>query len=132
MGLSTFDTERILFKAYFESQYKYCPFIWMFCSRQLIIELINYRSEPSDLFIMITIPLLWKCPSHKYSNAVTRYKIKYNLSESCLKDLFNVVNGNYNLRSQSDFGVTDVNTGFTVPIPLGILDHWHGVVFQII
>ena len=40
------------------------------------------------------------------------YKIKHNLSESCLKDLFSVVNGNYNLRSQSDFGVPDINTVF--------------------
>ena len=39
------------------------------------------------------------------------YKIKHNLSESCLKDLFSVVNGNYNLCSQSDFGVnTGINT----------------------
>ena len=33
------------------------------------------------------------------------YKIKHNLSESCLRDLFSAENGNYNLRSQSDFGV---------------------------
>ena len=38
------------------------------------------------------------------------YKIKHNSSESCLKDLFNVVNGNYNLRSQSDFGIPAINT----------------------
>ena len=31
------------------------------------------------------------------------YKIKLNLSENCLKDLFSVVNGNYNLRSQHRF-----------------------------
>ena len=40
------------------------------------------------------------------------YKIKHNLSESCLKDLFSVVNGNYNLRSQSNFGVPDIKTVF--------------------
>ena len=39
-------------------------------------------------------------------------KIKHNLSESCLKDLRNVVNGNYNFRSQSDFGVPGINTVF--------------------
>ena len=45
------------------------------------------------------------------------YKIKHSLSESCLKDLFSDVNGNYNLRPQSDFGVPS----FMVPVPLGIL-----------
>ena len=50
------------------------------------------------------------------------YKIKHNLSESSLKDLFSVVNGNYNLRSQSDFGVPVINTVFRVSIRLGILN----------
>ena len=50
------------------------------------------------------------------------YKIKPNLSESCLKGLFSVVNGNYNLRSRSDFGFPGINTVFIVPVPLGILD----------
>ena len=34
------------------------------------------------------------------------YKVKHNLSESCLKDLFSAVNSNYNVLSQSDFGIT--------------------------
>ena len=40
------------------------------------------------------------------------YKIKDYLSESFLKDLFGVVNGNYNLRYQSDIGVPGINTIF--------------------
>ena len=32
--LLTFDRKQILFKAFFESQFKYCPLIWMFCSRR--------------------------------------------------------------------------------------------------
>ena len=39
-------------------------------------------------------------------------KMKHNLSESCLKDLFSTVNGNCNFCSQSDFGVPGVNTVF--------------------
>ena len=35
-----------------------------------------------------------------------------NLSENCLKDLFSVVNDNYNLRSSSDFGVPGINIVF--------------------
>ena len=40
------------------------------------------------------------------------YKIKHSLSEGCLKDLFIAVYGNYNLRSQSDFRVSGINTDF--------------------
>ena len=38
------------------------------------------------------------------------YKIKHELSESCLKTLLTAVNGNYNLRSDSR--VPDINTVF--------------------
>ena len=33
-SLLIFDTKWILFKVFFESQFKYCPLIWMFCSRK--------------------------------------------------------------------------------------------------
>ena len=33
-SLLTFDRKRILFKAFFESQFTYCPLIWIFCSRR--------------------------------------------------------------------------------------------------
>ena len=51
------------------------------------------------------------------------YKLKRNLPESCLKDLFSVVNGNCNLRSQSDFRVPGINrVFFMVPVPLVFVD----------
>ena len=42
------------------------------------------------------------------------YKTKHGFSESCLKDLSSVVNGNYNLSSPSDFRVPGINTVFYV------------------
>ena len=48
------------------------------------------------------------------------YKVKHKLPEKYLKDLFSAVNGNYNLRSLSDFRVSGINTILTVPIQLGI------------
>ena len=39
-------------------------------------------------------------------------KIKHNLSESCLKDLFSAANDNYKVLSQYDFGVPGTNTVF--------------------
>ena len=40
------------------------------------------------------------------------YKIKHDLSERCLKDLFSAVDRNYNLCSQYDFRVPGINTVF--------------------
>ena len=61
VGLVTFDRKRILFKAYFESQFKYCPLIWMFCSRTATNR-IDYMKEHSALYMMIT-----KLSSRTYS-----------------------------------------------------------------
>ena len=40
----TFDKRRVIIKAYFESQFKYCPLVWMFHGRQVNNE-INYLLE---------------------------------------------------------------------------------------
>ena len=56
---------------------------------------------------------------HLYLKCITLYKHK--LSQKCLKDLFSAVNGNYNLRSLSDFRVPGINRVFKVPVQLGIL-----------
>ena len=54
------------------------------------------------------------------------YKIKHNLSESCLKDLCSAVNSNYNLPSQSYFriqGVFFLNVGFNTVFWAGNVEH---------
>ena len=38
-SLLTLDRKRITFKAIFESQFKYCPLNWMFCSRRASISI---------------------------------------------------------------------------------------------
>ena len=45
-------------------------------------------------------------------------KCKQNLSECCLNDLFNVLNNNYDLGSQSDIGVPGTNTIFCGANPI--------------
>ena len=40
------------------------------------------------------------------------YKIKHNLYDSCLNDLFSAANSKYNLRSPSDLQVLGINTVF--------------------
>ena len=43
------------------------------------------------------------------------YKIKHNLYDSCLNDLFSAANSKYNLRSPSDLQVLGINTVFYGP-----------------
>ena len=43
------------------------------------------------------------------------YKIKHNLSDSCLNDLFSAANRKYNLRSPSDLKILGINTVFYGP-----------------
>ena len=67
-GLSTFDRKRILLKAGFESQFKYCPLIRMFCSRwpnnkisklyERVLRLIYDDYETSFLDLLATVNLL--------------------------------------------------------------------------
>ena len=44
----SFDKRRLLVKGFFESQFKYCPLVWMFCSRHAIIKSMLYIKEHYD------------------------------------------------------------------------------------
>ena len=85
----------------------------MFCSRTA-----NYRIDKLHERALIFSDLLARDGSFtiRHTNIQTllleMHETKHNLSESCLKDLFSVINCNYNLRSQSDFGVPGINTVF--------------------
>ena len=117
-----FDRKRILFEVFLESQFKYCPLIWMFYSRRTTKRITklherafrlvydDYETSISDLLAIDS--------SFTVHHTITQtlllevYKIKHKLSENCLKGLFSTVNANYNLHSQSDFKVPGINTIF--------------------
>ena len=57
----SFQKRRILVKAFFDSQFSYCPMVWMFHSRnlKLIPKLITYTIEHYKLFTgTIYLPLM--------------------------------------------------------------------------
>ena len=117
-----FDRKRILYKAFFESQSKCCPLIWMFCSRtannrigklhEITLRLVYNDCESSFSDLPAIDGSFTVHHTDIQSLLLEMYKVKHNLSASCLKDLFSVVNGNYNLPFQSDFGVPGMNTVF--------------------
>ena len=99
-GILPFQKRHILLKTFVESQFSYCPLIWMFCSgamnkkinriheRALRIVYRDYESSFEEL--------LDKDKSLTFHNrnihqvAIEMYKVKHDLSPPFLKDLFTV------------------------------------------
>ena len=105
--------KRTLMKSFFESQFGYCPLVWMFYSRGGNNK-INHLHERALRIIYkdnITFEeLLEKGGSyfihHKniQSLAIELFKINTNLSNNIMYDIFQTRGIRYNLRSQTDFG----------------------------
>ena len=73
-------------KAFITSQFSYCPLIWMFHSRNF--------SELLDLDISVTVH------QKDLQVLVTEiYKVKNGIAPEIMKDIFELQNPSYNLRS---------------------------------
>ena len=108
-----FNQKRTLMKAFIEGQFGYCPLLWMFSGktsnnrinklheRALRVVYSDYNSTFDDLLrrdgsVSIhdrNIRIL----------ATELFKVKNNLSNHIMNDIFELRNLNYNIRSQSDF-----------------------------
>ena len=115
-----FSKTRVLFKGFFESQFKYCFLTWMFYSRQtnnkinhlheraLRLVYNDYYSTFEELFEKdgsFTI--------HHYNIqtlCIELYKVYNNLAHSIFSDLFKRNSNPYNTRLQSDFVNPRINT----------------------
>ena len=116
----SFEKKRILLKVFVELQFGYCPLNWMFYSRKANSK-INHIHERSLRIVykdnISSIEELLKkgksfCIHHRniQSLATELSKIKNNLSNRIMCDIFETRNLDYNLRSQIDFIRTRVNT----------------------
>ena len=115
-----FNKTRILFKGFFESQFKYCPLTWMFYSRHTNNK-INHLHERTLRLVyndyeLTFNELLEKDGSftvHHYNIqtlCIELYKVFNNLAESIFSDLFIRNNSSYNTRLKSDFVIPQINT----------------------
>ena len=116
----TLNKKRILFKAFFESQFQYCPLVWMFQSRAaqtkinalheraLRITYNNYYSTFEELLEKdgsVTIHI-----SNIRKLVTEIYKVFNDLGNDSYLELLQANNSNYNLRNQNDLKVPTIKT----------------------
>ena len=116
----SFNQRRILLKTFIESQFGYCPLVWMFHSRR-VNNKINHLHERSFRVVYKDncssyVDLLVKDKSFTIhqrniqSLAIELFKVKRNLSNVIMSNIFLKKSLTYNLRSQADFVRDCVNT----------------------
>ena len=116
----SFKPKRILMKTFVESQVGYCPLIWMFHSTKVNSK-INHLQERSfrivyNDYITLFEDLLKKDNSFKFhhkniqSLAIDFFKVEKGIANPILCEIFPLRSIDYNLRSQTDFSVSSVNT----------------------
>ena len=107
-------------KAFIESQFGYCPLVWMFCGRQennrinhlyesaLRILHNDYKSTFENLLELDHSVCIHRRNIRLLSFEL--YKVKRNLSNQVMSGLFNLGNINYDFRSQIDFELGPIFT----------------------
>ena len=116
----SFEKKRILLKAFVESQFGYCSPTWMFHSRRTNAKInhvhetairIVYKDNNSSFEELLRKDKSF-CIHHRniQSLSIELFKVKNNLSNRIMCNIFETRNFNYNLRSQTDFARTRVNT----------------------
>ena len=107
-------------KTFVESQFGYCPLIWMFHSKKVNSKINNLQEQSLRIvyndYITSFEDLLKKDNSFKIhdkniqSLAIELFKLEKGIANPILCDIFLLRSTDYNLRSQTDFSVSSVNT----------------------
>ena len=114
------DKRRILIKAFFESQFKYCPLAWMFCSRKINNKINSLHKRALRLIYEDTTStfeeLLEQDGSFSVHHtniqtlAIEMYKVYHGISVKIFSKFFQVRNISYSLRSDFSFRRENINT----------------------
>ena len=117
--LVPFEKKRILMNSFIESQFSYCPLVWMFCSRDLDRK-INYIHERALRMVYMdyssTFAELLKkdCSVTIHQRniqlvAIEMFKVKNDICPSIMKSLFHL---NTNQKLRKDFFRPNVRTEY--------------------
>ena len=117
-----FKKRLILFKAFIESQFKYCRFVWMFHGRKINDKINKLHERALRIVYNNTITSFEELRvkdktftihhQNIQSLAIEMYKAVNNLPGGNLSEFFVRNNSNYNLRARSELTVTNINTVF--------------------
>ena len=119
-NLLSFDHRRVLMKAFVESQFNYCPLVLMFSGRESNNR-INHLQERSLRIVYndysSTFEILLSRDNsvtvhHRNIRllAIELFKVKNDLSNPIMSELFDLRDIGYNFRSQTDFMLKKINT----------------------
>ena len=111
---------RLLMKAFIESQFAYCPLIWMFHSRSLNNKInrlheralrLVYRDNNLSFQELLDMDNSF-CIHHRNLQklATEMFKVKNMLSPICINSLFTLSENPYNLRNDYYFNTENVRT----------------------
>ena len=114
------NKKRVTMKSFIELQFGYCPLIWMFHSRGVKNKIshlherslrIVYEDNISSLEDLLKRDKSFTIHQRNIQSlAIELFKVKGNLSNNIMYDIFQTRKINYNLRPQTYFASNCVNT----------------------
>ena len=114
------DQRRRVMKAFINSHFGYCPLVWMFCSRSCDNRInrihekalrIVYNDRQSSFDELLEKDNSVSIHTRNLQLLATEiYKIKHNLSPPLVRNLFQIVSSQYNLRRNTIFESHNVRT----------------------
>ena len=109
----TFKKRRVLNKAYFESQFKYCPLVWMFHGRQVNNKInrlheralrMIYEDSTSSFDTLLEKVMSFSVHDKNIQQiALEMYKVAKGIAPTNISSLFLQCSNNRHTRSQSEF-----------------------------
>ena len=118
VSILPFSKRHLILKTFIESQFSYCPLVWMFCSRTMNkkINHIHERAlrlvyqDYSSTFEELLTKDKSLCFHHRniHQVAIEMYKVKHDLSPPFMKEIFSV--NVRSTRSGTSFSRPNVNT----------------------
>ena len=111
---------RYILKAFIQSQFSYCPLVWMYHSRTLNNRInrlheralrITYKDSKLSFKELLALDNSFTIHERNVQLLATEmYKIKNNLAPTFMKELFPLSTNNYNLRNKPQFKTPNVHT----------------------
>ena len=111
---------RMLMKAFIESQFGYCPLIWMYHGRILNNKInrlheralrLVYKTDEATFEELLTMDCTFNVHHRNLQKlAIEMYKVKNELSPNFIQQIFQPMHSHYNLRSESDFRLSNIKT----------------------